>query len=357
MAFTIAHLLVSSHLLLYWLIDGQVFFFLCRRQWKQVFAPRRCYEACCPVDWCCRCTCPELLKFLFEPVATRSWWLRFFSCHQSSRTVFFLLFWSLSRTVRVIRKKNRIYLNSICECKHKEEKNLMPGILAHPCCQAPAENGFSQSTGAIKSCPLDQLAATGISCQWNIWLFRCDRGSREVECQRNTPFHSTLTPRESIYSLCSSYPTLLKVTDSQTWENLYDLTVSILGLASCTVELSHCVRCAVRARRPAKTSSRLAWHGLWRRSQYVFPAVIFSLINLESMFVSNDTARRIKLWVGTHGRLLAAMSSSPVFQRCQRQKFSPASSSLKHSCVTLLLFINICILSRHCRLASWFLRI
>lgn len=105
---------------------------------------------------------------------------------------FFFFFFEVWVELLESSEKNLFFLNSICECKHKEEKNLMPGILAHPCRQAPAENVFSRSTDAIKSCPLDQLAATGISCQWNIWLFRCDRGSREVEFQRNAPFQKSL---------------------------------------------------------------------------------------------------------------------------------------------------------------------
>lgn len=65
---------------------------------------------------------------------------------------------------------------------------------------------------------------------------------------------------KNIYSSWLSFRTLLKVTDSQSWESY--MTVSIFSLASCTVELcwTHCIRCAARARRPVKTSSRLAWH-------------------------------------------------------------------------------------------------
>lgn len=111
------------------------------------------------------------------------------------------------------------------------------------------------------SCPVDQLVAT-VCCAAIV---------KEVDSTsaKETRLSRFCNSEEKLFVCCffcfswfSSLQTLLKVTNSQTWEKLYDLTASILGLASCTVELcwTHCVRRAVRVRRRAKTSSRLAWH-------------------------------------------------------------------------------------------------
>lgn len=221
------------NLFVYWVIDGQVFSFSAEGSEKKclhhcvLWGLLSCPAADAPAK---SCSCSWDVGVLFESVV--DW------------TLVMDIFKFLSlRAIKGTGEK-RIDLNYICECKHLDEKK---------------KKSWKSCLSVLPSVPLCQVAATRISCQ-----SKKSDCSAVIASQRKSsqpvPIKCTF-PRvcEVEGKHLFLVPIVLKVTDSQTWEKLYDLTVSIFGLASCTVGLcwTHCVRCAVRARRPVKTSSRL----------------------------------------------------------------------------------------------------